>query len=48
MSNQEVCGTCRHCRYDPADDDFFCNCEDSDDYMEFVPYGYSCDDWEQK
>lgn len=25
MNKSEVCGTCRFCRYDPEDDDWYCH-----------------------
>lgn len=45
---KEVCGTCKYCKFDPADDDWYCSCEDGDEFMEFVRYEYRCDDWEEK
>ena len=47
-NSREVCGTCRFCRYDPEDDDWYCDNEDGDEYMEWVRYEYKCDDWEEK
>ena len=44
----EVCGTCRFCRYDPEDDDWYCDNDDSTEYTEWVRYEYKCDDWEEK
>ena len=43
-----VCGLCKwHC-YDPEDEEFFCDCSDADEYTDFTPYDYTCEEWEKK
>ena len=46
MKNREVCGTCRFCRYDSEEDDWYCDNPESDDYTEWVRYEYGCDEYE--
>ena len=48
INKPEVCGTCRYCRFDPAEDDWYCDCEDADEYTEYVRYEYHCDEYEER
>lgn len=48
LDKKECCGTCEYCKFDPADDDWVCTNQESESWFEFVPYGYHCDEYEER
>ena len=43
-----TCGTCEFVRYNKNYEDFYCKCEDSDYYLDFIEYNHTCECWEEK
>ena len=48
MSEKEVCGTCKHSRYDAVGEDFVCSNSRSEHFADWIPYNTTCDEWEAK
>ena len=46
MSQEKICGTCRHNKHDG--DDFYCSNECSEVFTDYTRYGDSCEEWEAK
>ena len=42
----EVCGTCIHHIYDPAECEWLCTCDDSDYYAVYTEHESACECWE--
>lgn len=46
MRNGNVCSTCDYATYQNGE--LVCECENSDNYSDYVDYDYSCEEWEGK
>lgn len=47
-SNEEVCGTCKWCKFDRNAEDFICTNPDSNNIADYVEYKDFCYEWESK
>jgi len=45
---QQVCGTCKHCKFEGEDEGFVCTNPDSDNLSDWVEYKDFCYEWEGK
>lgn len=45
---KECCGTCRHRQYSTMDSGWICMNQKSDSYVDWVDYGYWCEEYERK
>lgn len=48
MDCKRCCGTCKYHYYDSMSSDWDCNNPESEFAFDYTPYGYCCDDWEER
>jgi len=42
------CGACKYNRYDPVEQAYYCDNQESDNYGVFTAYDDNCEDFEEK
>lgn len=48
MAEKKCCGTCKYNKYVRDEDEFYCGCEESDNYGIENSYDDSCECYEEK
>ena len=48
LIDNEVCGTCRFHFYDKEEQEWVCDCLDSEHFTDFTEYGDTCEEWEDR
>ena len=48
LYKEEVCGCCGYHYYDKDDEEWVCDCQESERYSDYTEYGDTCEEWEER
>ena len=48
MNKEECCGNCKYHYYDREDEDWVCDCQNSEYYTDYTGYTDKCEEYEER